>query len=47
MLQDDQAIEAMQHGCIWCRKIIIAEDGTETVIQPGYARGADERPPVD
>lgn len=36
-LQEDDAINAQQHGCIWCKRIVLHEDGTETVTEPTSA----------
>lgn len=33
-LMDNDAVAAQQARCIWCRRVIIHEDGTETVIEP-------------
>lgn len=34
MLQDDEAVKAQQSGCIWCRRITVHKDGTETETGP-------------
>jgi hypothetical protein len=36
-LVDDEAIQAMKQGCPWCKRIFIAPDGSEAVIEPGRA----------
>lgn len=33
-LQGDAAVAAQQAGCLWCKRIIVHEDGTETVLEP-------------
>ncbi len=35
MLQGDEAEKAIKAGCVWCRRIIVHPDGTETMIEPG------------
>lgn len=34
MLVSDEAVAAMEAGCLWCKRIIVHKDGTETVIEP-------------
>ena len=36
-LEDDEAVAAQIAGCVWCRRIRIHEDGTETEEGPGHA----------
>lgn len=36
-LQGDEAVAAQQEGCVWCRRITIADDGTESETGPGNA----------
>lgn len=36
-LEGDEAIEAQEGGCLWCKRIILHEDGTETVTDPADA----------
>ncbi len=36
-LEGDAAVEAMQAGCVWCRRIFIEADGTEHEIGPHEA----------
>ncbi len=33
----DEVEQAQRKGCIWCKRIIVHEDGTKTVIEPGRA----------
>jgi hypothetical protein len=33
-LEGDAAIEAQEAGCVWCRRITVHADGTETVTEP-------------
>jgi hypothetical protein len=33
-LLDDAAVAAMEAGCVWCRRITVHEDYTETVTEP-------------
>jgi hypothetical protein len=33
-LQGDEAEAAMRAGCVWCRRITIHADGTETMVEP-------------
>ena len=40
LLEGDDAIAAAQAGCVWCRRITIHADGTETVTGP-----SDDRAP--
>jgi hypothetical protein len=37
MLQDDDAVAAIEAGCVWCRRITVHEDGSETESKPGEA----------
>jgi len=34
-LEDDEAVEAMKAGCVWCRRVRLADDGTKTETGPG------------
>lgn len=36
-LQGDEAMAAQIAGCVWCRRITIADDGTESETGPGSA----------
>ena len=36
-LEGDEAVAAQQAGCVWCRRIIVARDGSERVVEPGHA----------
>ncbi len=36
-LEGDAAVEAQKAGCVWCKRIIIDNDGRETEIGPGVA----------
>jgi hypothetical protein len=36
-LEGEEAVKAQMNGCMFCRQIRIADDGTETTIQPGNA----------
>lgn len=36
-LQGDAAVEAAQAGCVWCKRIRIHADGTETTDEPASA----------
>ena len=36
-MQGDAAIQAQRDGCYWCKRIIIAPDGSERVSEPGNA----------
>lgn len=36
-LEGEAAIEAQENGCPWCKRIIVHEDGTETVVEPTRA----------
>jgi hypothetical protein len=36
LLEGDAAMQAQIDGCIWCRRIIVHQDGTETVTEPGH-----------
>jgi hypothetical protein len=36
-LTGDDAVKAQQAGCQWCKRIYIASDGTETVVEPARA----------
>lgn len=36
-LEGDEAQAAQEAGCVWCTRIIIHEDGTETVTEPAAA----------
>lgn len=37
MLEGDEANAHQLDGCRWCKRIIVHDDGTETVIEPGRA----------
>lgn len=37
MLEGDDAIEAQEKGCLWCKRVFIDGSGKETVIEPGEA----------
>jgi hypothetical protein len=37
LLEGDDAVAAMQAGCVWCRRITIDADGNEAVTEPGHA----------
>ena len=34
-LEGDAAISAQQAGCIWCQRLVVEEDGSETWFGPG------------
>lgn len=34
-LQGDDAVNAQENGCVYCKRIVVADDGTETIIEPG------------
>lgn len=36
-LEGDEAIAAAVAGCIWCKRITVHADGTQTVTEPGEA----------
>lgn len=36
-LVGDEADAAQVAGCVWCERIIIGPDGSETIIAPGNA----------
>lgn len=36
-LKGDEALDAQRAGCVWCRRVILDEDGQEHVIEPGLA----------
>lgn len=36
-LDGDAAVEAQKAGCIWCKRIVIHSDNSETVTEPGSA----------
>jgi hypothetical protein len=36
-LEGDEAVAAQEAGCVWCRRITLHEDGTETVTEPSAA----------
>lgn len=36
-LEGDAAVAAAEAGCVWCRRITVHEDGTETETGPGEA----------
>ena len=33
-LEGDEAIAAAIAGCVWCRRVTVHDDGTETVTEP-------------
>jgi len=35
-LQGDAAISAQKSGCPWCKRSIVHDDGTETVLEPSH-----------
>lgn len=37
LLQGDEVVAAAEGGCVWCRRIIVHRDGTETETGPGHA----------
>jgi hypothetical protein len=37
MLEGDEAIAAADAGCVWCRRIAVHADGSETETGPGRA----------
>ena len=36
-LENDEAVAAQLAGCVWCRRIVIDQDGTERISEPGHA----------
>lgn len=36
-LEGDEAVAAQQAGCIWCKQVLVFEDGEELVIEPKSA----------
>jgi len=36
-LEGDDAYAAQIAGCVWCRRIAVHDDGTETETGPGHA----------
>lgn len=36
-LDGDAAVDAQRAGCIWCKRITVHDDGTETAQEPGNA----------
>lgn len=36
-LSGDAAIDAQKGGCVWCRRIVVHADGSETETGPGHA----------
>lgn len=36
-LEGDEAVANAQLGCVWCKRITIHSDGTETILEPGEA----------
>jgi hypothetical protein len=36
-LEGDEAVAAADAGCVWCKRILIAPDGSERTIEPGTA----------
>ena len=37
LLENDEAVTAMIAGCVWCRRITLHPDGTETETGPAHA----------
>lgn len=37
LLEGNDAVKAQEAGCVWCKRIIVHRDGTETVQEPGTA----------
>lgn len=37
LLQGDEAVAAQIAGCVWCRRIYVMKDGTESEVGPGHA----------
>ncbi len=37
LLEDDAAVEAQKAGCVWCKRITIHADQSETVSAPSEA----------
>lgn len=37
LLQDEEAVRAMQDDCPWCKVVTIHADGGETEYEPGRA----------
>lgn len=36
-LEDEEAVAAQVAGCVWCKRIAMSADGSETVQEPGNA----------
>lgn len=36
-LTGEAAFDAQMAGCPWCKRVIVHEDGTETVVEPARA----------
>ncbi len=34
LLQGDDAVDAAMFGCVWCKRITVYADGSETVREP-------------
>lgn len=34
MLQNEDAVKAIEAGCVWCRRITLHDDGSETETGP-------------
>ena len=39
LMEGDEAVDAQEAGCPWCRVVRVYEDGTEEVIQDPRANG--------
>lgn len=37
LLEGDAAIAAAQAGCVWCRRIVVHDDGSVVETGPGHA----------
>lgn len=37
MLEGAEAVAAAEAGCVWCARITVHPDGTETIVEPGHA----------
>lgn len=37
LLEGDEAETAQKAGCVWCKRIYIHSDGTETITEPSRA----------
>lgn len=36
-LTEDEAVAAQEAKCVWCKRIILDEDGEETTVEPAAA----------